>query len=77
MSQTIALIDAPLAAAVEWTNPEPWVLSQEDPMSDVFGDRPYVTVLMLDGSVHVFTREELTNEKLKALLTIAGEDPVE
>lgn len=76
-SNTIALIDAPAAAAVEWANPEPWVLSQEDPLSDVFGDRDNVTVLMLDGSVRVFSREEMTNDKLKSLLTISGGEAVE
>ncbi len=38
-SNTIGVIDAPLSAAIEWANPEPWVLSEDDPMSDVFGDR--------------------------------------
>ena len=36
---TIAVIHAPADAATEWSNPDPWVLSVDDPISDVFGDR--------------------------------------
>ena len=74
---TIAAIDAPASAAVEWANPQPWVISEEDPMSDIFGDRDQVSVLMLDGSAHVLEREGMTNEKIKALLTYAGRESIE
>ncbi len=73
-SRTIAAIHAPADAAVEWSNPEPWVLSIEDPASTVFGDRDRVTVLLLDGSARVFTKDQLDNEKLKAMLTYAGRE---
>lgn len=76
-SNTIAVIDAPEAAAVEWANPEPWVISEDDPAADVFGNRERVTVLMLDGSVRVFTREELDNDTLKAMLTIGGKELIQ
>ena len=76
-SNTIAVIDAPEAAAIEWSNPEPWVLSADDPAADVFGGRDHVTMLFLDGSVRVFTREELDNDTLRALLTIAGKEIVQ
>ncbi len=76
-SMTIALIDAPQSAAVEWADPSPWIISKDDPMKDVFGDRDSVTCLFLDGSVRHFTKAELTNEKLGAFLTIAGGEVVE
>ena len=76
-SNTIAVIDAPEAAAIEWANPQPWIISADDPAADVFGDRDRVTVLMLDGSVRVFTREELDNDKLKAMLTIGGKELIQ
>ncbi len=46
-------------------------------MKDVFGDRDSVICLFLDGSVRRFTKDELTNEKLGAMLTIAGGEVVE
>ena len=75
-SATIAIIDAPAAAAVDWADPQPWKLSAEDPAADVFGDRDQVTVLFLDGAVRTFTRDELTNAKLKAMLTIDGGETI-
>lgn len=73
-SLTIAAIDAPQSAAVEWANPQPWVLSEEDPMSDVFGDRETATVVFLDGAARELKKSEMTNDKLKAMLTIAAGD---
>ncbi|MDG2221086.1 MAG: DUF1559 domain-containing protein [Rubripirellula sp.] len=77
MSDTIALIEAPATDLVAWANPEPWVIDQRDPLSDVFGDRNLITVLLLDGSVHAFTRDELADGKLEAMLTIAGGEVIE
>ncbi len=77
LSNTIAIIDAPPSAAIDWANPEPWILSKDDPMSDVFGDRDSVRVGMLDGAIIVLEREGMTNEKLKAMLTIAGGEVIE
>jgi hypothetical protein len=71
-ANTIAILDAPVADAVAWADPQPWIIDEQDPMSDVFGDRDEVTALMMDGSVRVLTRQEMNNDKLKALLTIAG-----
>jgi hypothetical protein len=76
-SFTIAAIDAPESAAIEWANPQPWVLSVDDPMSDVFGDRDSATVVMLDGAVLVLRKSEMTNDKLKAMLTIDGGETIE
>jgi len=77
LSNTIAVIDAPDSAATAWANPEPWVISDENPVSDVFGDRETATALMLDGSVRNLTKSRMTNEKLKAMLTIAGGEEIE
>ncbi len=77
LSNTIAVIDAPLSAATAWANPEPWLISAEDPMSDIFGDRETVAALILDGSVITLKKSEMTNEKLKAMLTFAGGEQVE
>ena len=75
-SNTIAAVDAPENVAIEWPNPEPWVLSVDDPMSDIFGDRDSVTVLMLDGAAVVLQKADVTNEKLKGLLTFAGREKI-
>lgn len=76
-SRTIAAIDAPVDAAVEWANPKPWILSEDDPMSDVFGDRESATVVLLDGAALVLRKSEMTNAKLKAMLTIDGGELIE
>jgi hypothetical protein len=77
LSNTIAFIDAPPSAAIEWANPEPWILSEDDPMTDVFGDRESMAVGMLDGAVILLHRDRMTNEKLKALLTIDGGEVID
>lgn len=77
LSNTIAFIDAPLGDAVNWADPAPWVINETDPLGDIFGDRNEITVVIMDGSVRVFTREELTNGKLEAMLTIAGGEVIE
>ncbi|MGB7344101.1 MAG: DUF1559 domain-containing protein [Pirellulaceae bacterium] len=77
LSNTIALIYAPQDAATPWTSPEPWIISEDDPMKDVFGDQDSTIMARLDGSVHFVKKSEMTNEKLKALLTIAGGEVIE
>jgi hypothetical protein len=76
-SNTIAAINAPEHAAIEWANPQPWVLSVDDPMSDVFGDRVTATVVLLDGAALVLKKSEMTNDKLKAMLTIDGGESID
>lgn len=76
-SNTIAAIDAPADAAVPWADPAEWILSADDLVADVFGDRDEVLVLFFDGSVRALQRNEMSNEKLAALLTIAGGEVVE
>ena len=66
-----------VSAAIEWANPQPWVLSEDDPMSDVFGDRETAAVVFLDGAGRVLKKSEMTNDKLKAMLTIDGGEAIE
>ncbi len=77
LSNTIALIHAPESAAIEWANPEPWVISTDDPMGDVFRDRESAVVMLLDGSARVLKKAEMTKEKLHALLTIDGRETID
>lgn len=74
LSQTILLADAPTEDSIHWADPTPWVISESDPIKDFFGQRDRVTILMCDGAVMILQRAEMTNEKLKAMLTIAGDD---
>ena len=76
-SNTIAAIDAPESAAIEWMNPQPWVLSVDDPMSDVFGGRESATVVLFDGATMVLRKSDFNNDKLKAMLTIDGGETIE
>ncbi len=76
-SNTIAVIHVPENAAIEWSNPEPWVLSVDDPMSDVFGDRETASVVLLDGAALVLKKSNMTNEKLIAMLTCDSGEVVE
>ncbi|MFK7766790.1 MAG: DUF1559 domain-containing protein [Mariniblastus sp.] len=71
-SNTIMAIQVAEKNAVNWANPEPWNLSATNPMQSVFGDLDEVIVTMLDGSVQKLKKSEMTNKKLKAMLTISG-----
>lgn len=77
LSNTIHSIDAPPEAAIEWANPEPWKISTTNPMRDVFGDRDEVVVTMLDGSSRTLLRKNMTNKKLKAMLTGNGGEVID
>ena len=48
----------------------------DDPMADIFGDRDTFTALFLDGSVMTFKKSEMTNERLRAMFTIAAGDAI-
>ncbi len=50
-SNTIWLIRAPQAAAVEWTKPEPWELETKNLRASIFGDATEAIVGFVDGSV--------------------------
>ncbi len=71
-SNTIMAIEVAEEDAVEWANPEPWTISETNPMKSVFGDRDEAIATMLDGSVRILKKSEMTNKKLKAMLTIQG-----
>ncbi|PAY16447.1 hypothetical protein CKO51_26690 [Rhodopirellula sp. SM50] len=73
-ANTILLIEAPDDASIHWADPTPWVISEDDPIQDVFGDRDDARVLLADGSVLLLKRAEMDNQKLKAMLTIAAGD---
>ncbi|MCS7466633.1 DUF1559 domain-containing protein [Stieleria sp. ICT_E10.1] len=73
-ADTILLIEAPDDASIHWADPTPWVISEDDPMENVFGNRDDARVLLADGSVLLLKRAEMDNQKLKAMLTIAAGD---
>ena len=75
-SNTIFAIHAPPESAISWADPTPWTISKSNPMKDVFGDRDEVIVAMMDGSTRTLKKSEMTNDKLKAMLTIAGGEVV-
>ncbi|QDT11871.1 DUF1559 domain-containing protein [Planctomycetes bacterium K23_9] len=76
LSNTIAVIVAPPEAATPWASPEPWIISTDDPMKDVFGDQDEVIVARFDGSIQVIKKTDMTNKKLAAMLTIAGKEVI-
>ena len=75
-SNTIFAIEAPPEDATSWADPTPWTISPSNPMRDVFGDRDEVVVAMMDGSTRKLKKADMTNEKLKAMLTISGGEVV-
>ena len=76
-ANTIAIVHAPPSEGVVWTWPSDWIISEEDPVGDIFCGEDQISVLMLDGSTRVLRRNEIDNEKLKALLTFAGGEEFE
>lgn len=77
LSNTVVAFHAPPGESIEWSDPAPWTLSRTDPMADVFGTRDEVLAVMLDGSTRVLKKSDMTNEKLKALLTISGGEVIQ
>ncbi|TWU18349.1 DUF1559 family PulG-like putative transporter [Allorhodopirellula heiligendammensis] len=73
-SNTIAVAIAPIDQAVPWTQPEVWQLDENDLIGSFFGDRDEVIVLAFDGAVHTLKKADMTNERLRGLLTIAGRE---
>jgi hypothetical protein len=71
-SNTILSIQVAEKDAISWADPTPWVISESNPMRDVFGDQDEVVVGMADGSSLTLKKSEMTNKKLKAMLTRAG-----
>ncbi len=74
LKETIVLIDAPAESAVEWSNPDQWILAEDDVIGQIFGDRDEVMVVMLWGEVRTLQRSELTEAKLKSMLTMSSGD---
>ncbi|WP_182868501.1 DUF1559 family PulG-like putative transporter [Stieleria mannarensis] len=73
-SQTILLVEAAREDAIHWADPTPWVISETNPMEDLFAGREAMRVLLADGSVLLLKRSDVDNAKLKAMLTIAAGD---
>jgi len=71
-SNTILAIHAPDKDAINWGDPTPWKISESNPVRDVFGNRDEVVIVMMDGSTRTLNRKDMTNEKLKGMLTISG-----
>ncbi|MEL6106909.1 MAG: DUF1559 domain-containing protein [Planctomycetota bacterium] len=73
-SNTIAVIIAPQSAATSWTQPGYFRLNEQDLVGSVFGDQDRLIAGFADGSVQVFTRDEMSEERLRAMLTFAGRE---
>lgn len=76
-SNTILLIQAPPNSDQSWADPTPWKISESNPMKDVFGDRDEAVFIMADSSAVVIKKKDMTNEKLKAMLTMNGGEVIE
>lgn len=76
LSNTIAVIIAPDSAATPWSEPGYFRLNEKDLMGSVFGDQDRLVAGFADGSVQVFTKAEMTEERLRAMLTFAGKELV-
>ena len=76
-ANTIVAIEAPTNDAVAWADPRPWTISPDSPLADLFGDRDTVVALFLDGTARVLERQELSDAKLKAMLTYDGGEWIE
>jgi prepilin-type processing-associated H-X9-DG protein len=76
-SNTVMVVEANNASAVEWTKPEPFVPDAADPMKNFKGLRPGgFNALFCDGSVR-FLSEKTAPAVLKAYWTIDGGERVE
>lgn len=72
-SNTLAVVEAPAAAAVIWTRPDDFDVDLAFPMKSLMpGDEKGLTAARYDGSVQLLKRDKLTDQLLKALLTHAG-----
>ena len=75
-SNTIAVVEAADEAAVPWTKPDDWQVDPSDPLKGVRDSRPGgFQALILDGSVR-FIANSLDPTVLKAMLTMAGGEPL-
>ncbi|QDT05279.1 hypothetical protein K227x_36790 [Rubripirellula lacrimiformis] len=74
LKETIVLIDAPPELAVEWSDPDQWILAEDDVVGQIFGDRDEVMVVMLWGDVRTLKRSEMTEAKMKSMLTASAGD---
>ncbi|MEO1616295.1 MAG: DUF1559 domain-containing protein [Planctomycetota bacterium] len=71
LSNTIAVVVAP-DGSVEWSKPGYLQLDEDDLIGSLFDSNDTLVVGLMDGSVKTLSRATMTEEKLRALLTIAG-----
>lgn len=72
-SNTLAVVEAPAAAAVIWTRPDDFEVDLAFPIKSLMpGEEKGMTAARYDGSVQYFLKDQLTDQLLKALLTHAG-----
>ena len=75
-SYTIMVVEASDSSAVEWTRPDDFVPDPKEPTKGLVGLRPGgFLALFVEGSVH-FLPASADPDKLKALFTRAGREPV-
>ncbi|MEM9826568.1 MAG: DUF1559 domain-containing protein [Planctomycetota bacterium] len=75
-SNTIAMAEAPSAAATPWMKPGFWELDEDNLIDSFFGDRESAMVLMFDGSVQTLSRT-IDPKMLRALLTHDGREVID
>ena len=72
-SNTILAVEVPPENAVIWTRPDDWQVNLSQPWQGLLrDDRNWFTAAFCDGSVQILDEEHFSDEKLRALLTIAG-----
>lgn len=76
LSNTLAILEAPASAAVEWTKPGAWELPSAGMKAAVFGDRASIRAALGDGSVQLFSAE-MSEDVLRAMLTYAGGEVID
>jgi len=76
-SNTVMLVEVNDDRAVPWTKPDDWQLDPEKPLAGLGAAHPRgFNALLCDGSVR-FIAEDLDVQVWKALLSIAGGEPIE
>ena len=75
-AKTIVLVEANTDQGVEWTRPEDWQFDPNDPTRGLGGLRPTVFLAATaDGRIHAIPNDTKP-EKVGAMMTRAGREPV-
>ncbi|MEO1529770.1 MAG: DUF1559 domain-containing protein, partial [Planctomycetota bacterium] len=75
-SNTIAVVIVPESSSANWSEPGYLQLDENDLVGSLFGDEDKLIAGFADGSVSVFSKSEMTEERLRAFLTFAGKELV-